>query len=423
MAALQSQLLTMGAEKQTKYSAFFIEKADWKIQILRLIALNSLIIAETLGDEAPKITKYVDVIKLASPDSPLERDESSIFGTAFRKEYDDFDKRFNDETIHILAKEADACIRLVHKRTTGTSRELFDKLFTVYFEYPFLRRSIISPLTKTVTNKRLVPFEVHFITRQKLRLPEFIALSSDQDIYWSTHLVTNQEMGSFMQELLDNGLDPSLVHLFLRENMIPERGGRLQLHTNYKKILITKHYEKHPAYWISWLGAAAYALRIGAALPTSSAWQYVYSLHKWSSASDANHTYSHDDTVETGRLTKDNLPIDFFGNLKIWCSDWTDELFQNKAVAGISWKHNFSETYRTITEKPFLTNSRVIGARLVICSKCPPRPLLTAKEIVHLIEQAKNELGLIYPTVDDVAEANRKIGLLFDCSIHCKHTN
>jgi hypothetical protein len=237
-----------------------------------------------------------------------------------------------------------------------------------------------------------------------------VRLLEDQAILWDYSLVTNKQMGEFLQSMIDHGQDPMLNYLLILDNMPPSRGGRITFDETEGSYRATLGFGDHPAYWVTWLAAALYAYKEGMQLPTQREWQQVYenAFHA-DDHQNANHTYAHDDVVPTGipRLT---MPDDFFGNLKIWCSDWSNEQAVSKKLAGISWKHYMHDEYVTQTERPYLTSSRVIGVRLVCCSDCPPPQARSTghvikkfNEIVTLIEDTK------VVTVDDLAGLNKRI--------------
>lgn len=203
--------------------------------------------------------------------------------------------------------------------------------------------------------------------------------------------------------------------------MPAQRGGRMMLDEHTNQLVTVEGFEEHPAYWITWLGAAVVALRTGLSLPYLSQWLEVSASVIPNDASVANHSYAHDDVAPTGNLHADNIPTDFFGNLKIWCKDWQD-VGQNKALAGISWKHNYFPDYNPISAKSYMTNSRVIGARLVCCKECGPSTYLTPRQIVDIYYQAeKIAQESTVNNREDLNALNGVIGGLFAESRGCEH--
>lgn len=421
---LNIQLQAMPQAEQKEYS-FFLDQAttDWRIKILRLVGLNSVFLTKILSSIDPSIRYYDEIIQLADNNLSTSRDEDSIFGTNFRKEYDDFDKRLDDETIDHLYKEANLCILHAHSFLSNTEKVFFDKIFSHYFTFPFIRKSDFEqPLIEESKPKNSGQFALYPVQKARDYTPKYVQLKGLPNTLWDTSLVTNTEMGKFLQLLLDNGLSQDVLHLLLREQMIPERGGRLLLSSDETQIMICKGYEHHPVYWISWLGAACYALFKGCSLPNSEDWMKVFDQHALLSSTIANHSYTNDDVIVSDNQQSDNYPSDFFGNLKIWCSDWADDLCQNKKLAGISWKHYFKEGYRPITEKPYMTNSRVIGARLIVCKTCGFHDPKTAAQIVHMLESLAKSIDLSDPTLDTISKANQQVANELSCSLGCTHS-
>src|SRR5260370_5284704 len=66
-------------------------------------------------------------------------------------------------------------------------------------------------------------------------------------------------------EGLPNCLDGNYV---LAIEMPHERGGRLHYNPHARRWTVSPGFGAHPAYWVTWTGAAAFAARYGARLPS-----------------------------------------------------------------------------------------------------------------------------------------------------------
>lgn len=404
----------------------FTQKGDsWYERLLWMAGLNALILSRTLRDEDYTITTYDEVIKLGNPDGEATRLDNSIFGTNVRKEYDDFERRLTAEELGRLASAAEACIDYVETEFDDEDKSLFRLIFSNYFGRQYRSQPDAEGFGAGRTNEA-TPSVYTLMPRSELpeRSPRG-ELVPEQMIEWSEKLATNQEMHVFLNELLETGLDPALTYLFIRDDMPPERGGRLIFDKEVGRFMLVAGYEDHPAYWLTWLGAATYAAWRGGRLPTAKEWSAVYEIYHDRLRHDSgNHSYAHDDVVPTGGLIE-GLPHDFFGNLRIWCDDWAGEgeLHLSKALAGISWKHYLHDRYQPLTEKPFLTNSRVIGARVVYCGSCTASDIVSAETIVRTVHDffaSQNGTWLsgaesVSGANDELADAVRQLG-------RCIHT-
>ena len=51
-----------------------------------------------------------------------------------------------------------------------------------------------------------------------------------------------------------------------------QRGGRLHYDPDASRWQVSEGYERHPVYWVTWTGAAAFAAWEGARLPAGPSW-------------------------------------------------------------------------------------------------------------------------------------------------------
>jgi hypothetical protein len=88
------------------------------------------------------------------------------------------------------------------------------------------------------------------------------------DLRWRNLLVTNDEMAAFLNEMAGAGLPNCMDGSYLLAVEMPhERGGRLQCTHHARGWTVSPGFGSHPAYWVTWTGAAAFAARHGARLP------------------------------------------------------------------------------------------------------------------------------------------------------------
>jgi hypothetical protein len=87
-------------------------------------------------------------------------------------------------------------------------------------------------------------------------------------VLWRNVLVTNEEFAGFLNEMAGEGLPNILDGSYLLAVEKPrERGGRLHYNPHARKWTVSPGFGAHPAYWVTWTGAAAFAARHGARLP------------------------------------------------------------------------------------------------------------------------------------------------------------
>ncbi|MCE7936772.1 hypothetical protein DYH10_03215 [Candidatus Saccharibacteria bacterium CPR2] len=364
-----------GADKYSRLTCFTNNGSLWDEKLMWLIGLNSIILSCNLANMVYDTEYYDDLIKQSNPTNLKFKNkdkEDSIFTTNICKEYDDFDRRLTNTEIRRLKSTAESCIDYVYKNFNKKERLLFDRIFGFYFlgneaNYTSKRtqNTMHSPRVNTST-----PGNYKIVERDELYNYEekYIRMKGSQNVLWAKGLVTNEAMCHFLNNLLSAGFRSSLNYLLVRDNMPPERGGRIIYNKSSNRFVMVKGFEKHPVYWVSWLCASIFAKYCGRKLPTIHQWMKAFYANKSILINNQNnHSYLHDDVVPTGKTYK-GLPKDFFGNLKVWCRDWdisADKIMLSKNLAGISWKHYYHDKYKICSEKPFLTNSRVIGIRLV----------------------------------------------------------
>lgn len=389
----------------------------WPAKLAWMIGLNAVLLSRHV--DPARVTEVIryqeDVVPKGSVEAASnDRENDSIFSTNIYKTHDDFEARLTDEELTLLGITMTACSDFVQSEFDENDRYWFDQLYTRHLGSERIASTAhdTKKLGKVSNATEAAP--LHGIDTR----PEFeqetarklVKLHEGQPLLWDYSLITNHQMGSFLQSLLKNGLDPANNHLLLLDSMPPSRGGRIMYDKEAGEFKAAESFDDYPAYWITWLGAALYAYKEGMRLPTYAEWQEAYeSLDPAMLPPNPNHSYAHDDATPTGQGAS-QVPDDFFGNLKIWCSDWSDEEALSKSLAGISWKHHLHDDYKTKTERPYLTNSRVIGVRLVCCSECEaPQPRSMADVKQKLDEVVKLMESVPVKTIDDLRMLNQNI--------------
>jgi hypothetical protein len=140
------------------------------------------------------------------------------------------------------------------------------------------------------------------------------------DLRWRNLLVTNDEMAAFLNEMAGAGLPNCMDGSYLLAVEMPhERGGRLQCTHHARGWTVSPGFGSHPAYWVTWTGAAAFAARHGARLPAR-AEMIAETGH--GDLAVSNHGYQAGDTVPVTEPGRGPGEIHHLaGNLQAWCCD------------------------------------------------------------------------------------------------------
>lgn len=399
----------------------------WETKLAWMIGLNAVLLSRYVKPERVKkvITYEEDIISLSTPETVVhDRVQDSIFGTNIYKTEDDFESRFTPKEIEALVKAMSDCTSFVRHAFAPEELHWFDQLYARHLDKEYSGKARQSSRVRGRVSKATEALPQSAITASPQSINnsrKLIRLHEALPVLWDYSLVTNKQMGDFLQDMINKGQDPSLNYLLILDNMPPTRGGRITFDAQLGAYKATEGFDDHPVYWVSWLAASLYAYREGMRLPAYSEWEKVYG-DKYDPAEhlDANHTYANDDTTPTGKGDA-RLPDDFFGNLKIWCSDWSNEQAVNKRLAGISWKHYFHDSYSTKAERPYLTNARWIGVRLVCCSECPLPKSRSMNDVINKFNQIIELIeSTNVKTVDDLSRLNERIAQLIT-PLACKH--
>ena len=139
-------------------------------------------------------------------------------------------------------------------------------------------------------------------------------------LLWRNLLVTNDEFAAFLNEMAAEGLPNCMDGCYLLAIEMPhERGGRLHYNAHDRWWTVSPGFGSHPAYWVTWTGAAAYATRHGARLPSRA--EMIAEASR-DGLAVTNHGYQDGDTVPSAEPGRGLGEIHHLvGNLQVWCCD------------------------------------------------------------------------------------------------------
>ncbi|AVH55633.1 hypothetical protein C4B68_07395 [Streptomyces dengpaensis] len=205
---------------------------------------------------------------------------------------------------------------------------------------------------------------------------------------WRNLLVSNAEMAEMLTLLHAGGAPNSRLGTHLLVCPMPhERGGRLHFDEQQRKWRVSRGFEDHPAYWVTWVGAALMAAWNGARLPTR-----AEVLEATTGARAVNCDYVIGDTcsvAEPGLGREDVHHL--VGNVQVWCADGPqqpDEQPVQRYVAGAAWNTPGSwEAVSAVRSRYLLGSSRGVGVRLVRDAHTTNATQLGAWELANLLNR------------------------------------
>jgi hypothetical protein len=194
-------------------------------------------------------------------------------------------------------------------------------------------------------------------------------------------LVSNHECARFLNALAEAGLPNSHGGAWLLACEMPhERGGRLHRDASTGRWTISPGYEDYPAYWVTWIGAAALAAWAGARLPARAELVALTA----GARIGGNAGYQEGDAGPVTEAGAGESRIHhLLGNLQVWCGDGPDtgtgagEPPVTRWLYGIAW--NTPATLDAAGQprsRHLLGCSRGVGIRLV---RDGQRPVSTAE--------------------------------------------
>lgn len=238
-------------------------------------------------------------------------------------------------------------------------------------------------VTQTAKSSKKSSNEVRDIAVEAVYVPV-----EGQPISWRNTHTTNEEFCTFLNDMTAAGI-PNVINgtqLFMNENMLHERGGRIHFDESTGQYMVSEGYEEHPAYWVTWIGAASYALYAGARLPTRQesaalASEYAHELEL------ANVDYKVGDAVKVTDISKGACEIHHpVGNVGMWCADGPEQADDEpltRYMYGSAWNSTANVGHQKA--RPLSGNSRAVGIRLVRDME-RISPSLTAPEIADRLK-------------------------------------
>ncbi|MFJ7489651.1 sulfotransferase [Streptomyces sp. NPDC097727] len=368
------------------------------IALGRLIAVNALLLARALAGRDRTIVSYEQHVKdptatlariaahldVALPASPRPRPTTpeaadATFATNGHK--NELIATLDRHTAELVSEHANAT--LIHAAQTldpqviATAAEWLagDDLY-----------ELCEPVTRPRPATRPVPVP------QKVPLPAYCPVTR---VSWRNTLVTNGEMADLLTMLHAAGMPNTQSGTNLLLCPMPhERGGRLRFDPKQRRWLVSPGYEAHPAYWVTWVGAAAMAAWSGARLPTR-----AEALDAAVGAPPAhNCDYAMGDTssvIEPGRGAGQVHHL--VGNLQIWCSDGpvlSEAEPEQRFLFGAAWNTpGTGEAIGAMRSRYLLGSSRGVGVRLVRDPDTTQATGLGAWELAHRINGWIDDLG------------------------------
>ena len=196
-----------------------------------------------------------------------------------------------------------------------------------------------------------------------------------------------------------------------------ERGGRLHRDVGSGPWRVSEGYERHPVYWVTWIGAAAFAAWEGARLPSRAE---LAKLTAPGTRPVLNAGYRFADVLPVAEpgLGADQIHH-LIGNLQVWCGDGPgdDDLCCGPATRwlhGAAW--NTPGTPQEIHRarwRHLAGSSRGIGIRLVRDGTRQPVSAGTLAERRDLLTSLAREQGttvvLVTHDAQVAAYADRKV--------------
>jgi len=204
-------------------------------------------------------------------------------------------------------------------------------------------------------------------------------------------LITNTEFARMLHLLHAAGAPNSYAGTHLLLTPMPHgRGGRIHA-DDRGRWQVSPGYEDHPAYWVTWVGAAAYAALAGARLPA-----HAELSTATLAAAPTNTSYAAGDTVavtEPGRAADEAHHL--VGNVQVWCGDGPateGDQPLSRWLHGAAWNTPASrEEVTLLRARHLLGSSRGVGIRLARAQGQPPG--LTVVELAARLRSWTRELS------------------------------
>jgi len=214
-------------------------------------------------------------------------------------------------------------------------------------------------------------------------------------VSWRNTLTTNAEMADLLTELHAAGAANTQDGTNLLVCPMPhERGGRLHFDAEHRRWQVSPGYESHPAYWVTWIGAAVRAAWTGARLPTrGEALAATVGIPQ-----PYNCDYAVGDTSPVAEPGRGPGQVHHLvGNLQIWCSDGpagTEDGPLQRYLFGAAWNTpGDAKAVAEMRSRFLLGSSRGVGVRLVRDPDINESSGLGVWELAELINRWTEALG------------------------------
>ncbi|MGL5828946.1 MAG: hypothetical protein ACRC0L_05180 [Angustibacter sp.] len=189
---------------------------------------------------------------------------------------------------------------------------------------------------------------------------------SCEGLYWRNFLVTNAELAHWLNDLHAAGMANTHQGTHLLVTVMPHgRGGRIHLDSTTGRWAPSPGFCHHPASWVTWIGAAAFALSAGARLPTR---QEIQQISHTANPTNTDYLIGDLVPVQEPHLTDQDIHHRV-GNVQIWCADGpppTPTGPLQRYLFGAAW--NTPDTpadINAVRSRHLLGSSRGVGIRLV----------------------------------------------------------
>jgi hypothetical protein len=203
---------------------------------------------------------------------------------------------------------------------------------------------------------------------------------------WRNLLVTNTEFAALLNLLHATGLHNTHGGTHLLLTVMPhERGGRIHFDAALGCWHVSRGYEHHPVYWITWIGAAAYAAYAAARLPTHGELNLATR-----GAVATNVNYAVGDVLPAAERDRPDGDVHHLvGNLQVWCGNGPsgDRVRPvQRHLHGAAWNTPGSrEEITRLRSRHLLGSSRGVGVRLARDPGQQP-PGLSAAELAARLQ-------------------------------------
>ncbi|GAA4895784.1 SUMF1/EgtB/PvdO family nonheme iron enzyme [Streptomonospora salina] len=335
-----------------------------------LAVLNAALLAEALGDrEHAHVSYEAAVADRRTATEPLTRlvPDAGTALPAVSSEPPSADRTFattqsknriiahlTRETADLVASETTRCLQLVRTIASPATSTTVERWLAGNDAYTLAATATAEPPPPTAPP----------CARRPRNDPSYLRPTAE-GLQWRNLLVSNAEMAAFLNALAEAGLANTLHGVHLLAIPMPHgRGGRLRPFPEGWRV--SSGYEHHPAYWVTWIGAAAYALWEGARLPTSGE---LDAFTAGARVGNAEYRVGDVDRVHEPDLGPEAVHHRA-GNLQVWCCDGPADAGKQAPVTrylhGAAWNTPASRQEITRRRSRHLMGaSRGVGVRLV----------------------------------------------------------